>query len=208
MRLPMIRFEEHDWPHCTAGVDEVGRGPLAGPVVAAAVILDPRRPIAGLKDSKRLTASRRLVLAGLIRDQALGWAIGHASVGEIDTLNILRATHLAMQRAVAGLAVRPELVLVDGNVTPDFGVPARALVGGDARVAAISAASIIAKVDRDALMAQLARQYPGYGLERHKGYPTPAHRQALADLGPSVIHRQSFAPVRAAAALNRSGVSA
>jgi len=207
MCSPMTRFEEHDLPLCTAGVDEVGRGPLAGPVVAAAVILDPRRPIAGLKDSKRLTAARREVLAGLIRDQALGWAIGHASVGEIDTLNILRATHLAMQRAVAGLAVRPELVLVDGNVTPEFDAPARAVVGGDALVAAISAASIIAKVDRDALMAQLALRYPGYGLERHKGYPTPAHRQALAELGPSEIHRQSFAPVRAAGALNRYEVS-
>lgn len=179
-----------------AGVDEVGRGPLAGPVLAAAVILDPEQPIAGLRDSKRLSARRRTELAALIREHAWSWALGRADVQEIDTLNILRASHLAMQRAVAALTVGPELVLVDGNMTPEFAVPAIAIVGGDDRVQAISAAAIIAKVARDEEMVALAGRYPGYGLDQHKGYPTRAHLLALDEQGASPVHRRSFAPVR------------
>lgn len=181
-----------------AGVDEAGRGPLAGPVVAAAVVLDPAQPIEGLRDSKRLTAARRVTLAGEIRSRALAWALGSAAVEEIDRLNILQATLLAMQRAVDGLGLVPERILVDGNRLPAFAVPAAAVVGGDGTVPAISAASILAKVARDALMDTLAEHHPGYGFEVHKGYPTPSHRKALARLGPSPIHRMSFAPVRAA----------
>jgi ribonuclease HII len=192
----MRLFEDCPLPRLTAGVDEVGRGPLAGPVVAAAVILDPDRPIDGLRDSKLLTAERRQSLAVEIRAAALAWALGRADVAEIDRLNILRASHLAMQRAVAGLAVSAELVFVDGHLTPTFAAPAVALVGGDDLMPAISAASILAKVARDAEMAELATRYPGYGLELHKGYATPAHLDALARLGPTPLHRQSFAPVR------------
>jgi ribonuclease HII len=186
---------------CMAGVDEAGRGPLAGPVYAAAVILDPRRPIAGLRDSKLLSPERRCELALQIRERALAWQVAWADVEEIDCLNILGATLLAMRRAVAGLALRPTLVQVDGNRLPqiqDCCEHVEAIVQGDASVAAISAASILAKVARDALMPQLERAYPGYLLTVHKGYATPDHLAALARLGPSPQHRQSFAPVREA----------
>lgn len=183
-----------------AGVDEVGRGPLAGPVVAGAVILRPNAWPTGLKDSKRLTARRREILAQEIRAQAWCWALGRAEVAEIDELNILRASHLAMQRAVAGLAMCPELLLVDGHLLPSFAIPAIAVVKGDDRVPEISAASIIAKVARDAEMVAAAQDYPGYGLEQHKGYATAAHLAALQRLGPCPLHRRSFAPVRDAAA--------
>lgn len=180
------------------GVDEAGRGPLAGPVVAAAVILDPARPIAGLADSKKLSAARREKLAIEIRAQALAWCVAEASVAEIDALNILQATLLAMQRAVAGLALLPAEVLIDGNRCPRLDVPARAIVGGDATVAAISAASILAKTARDAGMLALHARYPLYGFDRHKGYGTAVHMAALREHGPSPEHRLSFAPVREA----------
>ncbi len=192
----MRLFADRPLPRLTAGVDEVGRGPLAGPVLAAAVVLDPGRPLEGLKDSKRLSAARREELAEEIREQALAWSLGRAEVVEIDTLNLLRASHLAMQRAVDGLPFDPELVFVDGNLVPYFEMPAVALVGGDALMPAISAASILAKVARDAEMVALSRRYPGYGLEQHKGYATARHLAALAELGPTPLHRQSFAPVR------------
>lgn len=179
------------------GVDEVGRGPLAGPVVAAAVILDPAQPIAGLADSKRLSERRREVLAEQIRARSLAWALGRAEAEEIDRLNILQASLLAMRRAVLGLGVAPGMALVDGNRLPD-GLPcaARAIVGGDASVACISAASILAKVARDQEMTVLDARYPGYGLAGHKGYPTKAHLEALQRLGVSPLHRRSFGPVR------------
>jgi len=179
-----------------AGVDEAGRGPLAGPVVAAAVILNAAYPIAGLADSKTLSAVRREELAVQIRVHACAWALGSASVEEIDRLNILQATLLAMQRAVQGLALVPTLVLVDGNCAPRLSCPVRTVVRGDASVQAISAASILAKVARDALLLELDSQYPGYGLAGHKGYPTAAHLRALEGLGPSPIHRCSFGPVK------------
>lgn len=179
-----------------AGVDEVGRGPLAGPVVAAAVILDPERPIAGLADSKKLSEKRREALDPIIREQALCWALGRAEPEEIDRINILQASLLAMQRAVAGLATRPELALVDGNKAPRLPCQVRTIVGGDASEPAISAASIIAKVARDREMVELDARYPGYGLAKHKGYPTRQHMEALQALGVSEIHRRSFAPVR------------
>ncbi|PAU89637.1 ribonuclease HII [Pseudomonas sp. WN033] len=180
-----------------AGVDEVGRGPLCGAVVTAAVILDPARPIEGLNDSKKLTEARREALFPLIQERALAWCIARAEVEEIDQLNILHATMLAMQRAVAGLAVIPDRVLVDGNRCPPLPMPAEPVVKGDSRVPAIAAASILAKVARDREMCELDRQYPGYGLAGHKGYPTPVHLQALRELGATPIHRRSFAPVRA-----------
>ncbi len=180
----------------TAGVDEVGRGPLAGPVIACAVILDPARPIDGLRDSKRLSAASREALAETIRARALAWALGRAEVEEIDRLNILQATMLAMQRAVAALDPAPAQVLVDGNRCPELPCPCQAVVKGDDRVPAIAAAAILAKVSRDAEMAELDARYPGYGLAGHKGYPTRAHLAALARLGPSPVHRRSFAPVR------------
>jgi len=179
-----------------AGVDEVGRGPLAGPVVAAAVILDPARPIVGLADSKKLSEARREALAPIIREQALAWALGRAEVEEIDAINILQASLLAMRRAVLALSVAPEFALIDGNRCPDLPCPAEAVVKGDSRVAAISAASIIAKVARDHEMVALDAQYPGYGLAGHKGYPSPVHLAALQQLGVTPIHRRSFAPVR------------
>lgn len=190
-----------DWDACWAGVDEAGRGPLAGPVVAGAVVLDPQRPIDGLKDSKRLSAKRRDKLAALIRERAVAHALGRAEVAEIDRLNILQATLLAMQRAVAALAVQPERVFVDGNRCPKLNVPTVAVVGGDALLAPISAGAILAKTARDAEMARLAADFPGYGFERHKGYGTQAHLAALRALGPCPIHRLSFAPVRLAAKL-------
>ena len=179
-----------------AGVDEVGRGPLAGPVIAAAVILDGNRRIEGLRDSKELSARKRVVLAEAIRRHALAWSLGRAEPAEIDHLNILQASLLAMQRAVAGLAIQPTSVLVDGNQRPLLDYPVQAVVGGDRLIPAISAASILAKVCRDAEMEEIEAQYPGYGFAQHKGYPTSAHLLALALLGPCPLHRRSFAPVR------------
>ncbi|TDY00129.1 ribonuclease HII [Thiohalophilus thiocyanatoxydans] len=179
-----------------AGLDEVGRGPLAGPVVAAAVMLDPARPIAGLLDSKRLSEARREQLAAQIQEQALAWAVARAGVAEIDRLNILQASLLAMQRALAALEPAPLEALVDGNRCPELPCPAQAVIKGDDCVPAIMAASILAKVSRDREMIALAEQYPGYGLEKHKGYPTKAHIAALQERGVSEIHRRSFGPVR------------
>jgi len=179
-----------------AGVDEVGRGPLCGPVVTAAVILDPARPIQGLNDSKKLSEARREALFDEIREKALAWCIARAEVEEIDQLNILHATMLAMQRAVEGLSVTPKLALIDGNRCPKLAVPSAPVVQGDAKVPAIAAASILAKVSRDREMAELDALYRGYGLAGHKGYPTPVHLEALKRLGPTAIHRRSFAPVR------------
>lgn len=179
-----------------AGVDEVGRGPLCGAVVTAAVILDPARPILGLNDSKKLTAVRREQLFDEICEKSLAWCIARAEVEEIDQLNILHATMLAMQRAVAGLSVTPRLALIDGNRCPQLDVPSAAVVKGDSQVPAIAAASILAKVSRDREMQALDLQYPGYGIAGHKGYPTPVHLEALQRLGPTPIHRRSFAPVR------------
>lgn len=178
-----------------AGVDEVGRGPLAGPVVTAAVILDPARPVAGLADSKRLTAARREALAEEIKASALAWALGRAEVAEIDDINIYQATLLAMQRAVAALPVSAEAVLVDGNRAPVFACPAEAVVGGDGRVPAISAASILAKVARDEEMVALHQRWPQYGFDRHKGYGTARHLAAIREHGVLAEHRRSFAPV-------------
>ena len=182
-----------------AGVDEAGRGPLAGPVFAAAVILDPGRPIAGLRDSKALSAHRRVALAEAIRRDALAWAIASADVDEIDTLNILQATLLAMRRAVEALTIAPAEVLVDGTHCPRLAYNVRAIVKGDRDVAAISAASILAKTARDGLLCELDRQYPNYGFARHKGYGTADHMAALARHGPCPLHRYSFAPVARAA---------
>lgn len=184
--------------HLLAGVDEVGRGPLAGDVVAAAVILDPQQPIVGLADSKKLTEKKRLALADEIRVKALAWCVARANVAEIDRLNILHASMLAMQRAVEGLSLAPEYVLVDGNRIPELKVPCEAVVKGDGRVACISAASILAKVVRDQEMVELDALYPGYGLAVHKGYPTRQHLEAIERLGVTPVHRRSFAPVKAA----------
>ena len=181
-----------------AGVDEAGRGPLAGPVLAAAVILDPAKPITGLKDSKLLSARRRETLAAEIYAKALDWAVGRAEVAEIDELNILRASLLAMQRAVMSLKVRPDEVLIDGNHCPTLEYPARAIIKGDVTTAAISAASILAKVERDRELLQLHACYPCYGFDRHKGYPTPSHLAAIKIHGVSPEHRRSFGPVKAA----------
>lgn len=189
-----------DWtaPGLSAGVDEAGRGPLAGPVVAAAVMLDPRLPlIEGLADSKKISARKREALFDAICAQALCCSVAQASVAEIDQFNILQATWLAMQRAVAGLRLPPQRVWVDGNRAPQLGVPAHTVVGGDARVPAIAAASILAKVTRDRCLVELDRAYPHYGFAQHKGYPTPEHLQALRQWGPSAVHRRSFAPVAA-----------
>ena len=179
------------------GVDEAGRGPLAGPVFAACVILHPDTPIDGLADSKILSADRRDELAILIRSQSRAWSVASASVEEVDCLNILWATMLAMKRAVETLAVMPTQVLVDGNRCPDLACPATAIVKGDATVPQISAASILAKVARDAHMLELHQLYPDYRFDRHKGYPTRDHIQALHDHGVSPVHRRSFSPVRA-----------
>lgn len=179
-----------------AGVDEVGRGPLAGDVVTAAVILDPRKPIDGLADSKKLSPARREQLFEIICANALSFFIARATVAEIDSINILHATLLAMKRAVEGLHVQPEHVLVDGNKLPKWHYSAEAVIQGDDRVAAISAASIIAKVTRDREMIELDRVYPGYGFAEHKGYGTKVHLLALQSLGATPIHRRSFAPVR------------
>ncbi len=185
-----------------AGVDEVGRGPLVGDVVTAAVILDPRNPIEGLRDSKKLSEKRRAALYHEIRQKALAWCVARAGVAEIDQLNILHATMLAMQRAVAGLPVTPTLVRVDGNRCPDFGgLAAEALVKGDDKEPAISAASILAKVTRDEEMKALDQRYPQYGFAAHKGYPTAVHLAALAEHGALPEHRTSFKPVRRALGL-------
>lgn len=183
-------------PLLICGVDEAGRGPLAGPVYAAAVILDPARPIMGLNDSKKLSEKKRDALAPLIKQQALAWAIAEATAAEIDEYNILRATLLAMKRAVEALCVAPHEVLVDGLYCPDTGLPSRAIVKGDSSVAEISAASILAKTARDAAMLQLHERYPQYGFDGHKGYPTAAHLAALRLHGVSCEHRRSFGPVR------------
>ncbi len=179
-----------------AGVDEVGRGPLVGDVVTAAVILDPNRPIEGLMDSKVLSEPKRQKLAEQIKQNALCWHIARASVSEIDQLNILHATMLAMTRAVQGLAVQPDFVKVDGNRIPDWGYAAEAVVKGDSLVAEISAASILAKVARDQEMVELDARYPQYGFAKHKGYPTKAHFAALAQYGATPFHRTSFKPVQ------------
>jgi len=181
-----------------AGVDEVGRGPLAGPVISAAVILDPACAIPGLADSKVLSEKRRKALYGLIRERALCWAIGRAEVEEIDTLNILHASLLSMRRAVLALTIKPQKVLVDGNRCPDLPYPSEAIIKGDSSVKAISAASVIAKVTRDREMRDLHDQYPDYGFDRHKGYPTRLHRECLIKFGATAHHRKSFRPVREA----------
>ncbi|KGQ71462.1 ribonuclease HII [Chelonobacter oris] len=192
-------MEQFEYPQnvgLIAGVDEVGRGPLIGAVVTAAVILDPQRPIIGLADSKKLSEKKRLLLAEEIKQKALAWSLGRAEAEEIDRLNILQASLLAMQRAVAALALQPHFVLVDGNKLPHLPMPAQAVVKGDSRVAEISAASILAKVARDQEMAQLDRQYPHYGLAKHKGYPTALHLEKLHLYGVLPQHRKTFAPVR------------
>jgi ribonuclease HII len=188
-------------PGFTAGIDEAGRGPLAGPVVAAAVILDPARRVDGLADSKALSPARREALAPTIRARSVCWGLGWADASEIDTLNILQATMLAMRRAILALHVPPSHVIVDGNRCPDlrglgFECTGEAVVKGDATIASVSAASVIAKVARDEFMRELDGRYPGYGFAAHKGYPTPAHVEALRRLGPSPVHRRSFAPVQ------------
>lgn len=179
-----------------AGVDEAGRGPLAGEVYAAAVILPRDFALPGLKDSKQLSKGRRETLFAAITQQSLAYSIATASVEEIDTLNILQASLLAMRRCVQGLPIRPQLVLVDGNRLPRWNYRSRAIIGGDAQIAVIAAASIVAKVSRDQAMQRLHEQYPGYGLDRHKGYPTKLHMTRLRALGPTPIHRRSFGPVR------------
>lgn len=188
-----------------AGVDEAGRGPLAGPVVAAAVLMAPQQRIAGVTDSKLLTARRREALDQIIREQALAWCIAQADPGEIDELNILQASLLAMRRAVLGLGQTPDRVRIDGNRSPDFsagcGWQTETVIGGDRSCRFIGAASILAKVYRDQLMKELHQQYPDYGFDQNKGYPTPAHRAALQRYGPCPVHRMSFRPVRAAAAM-------
>ena len=184
---------------CIAGVDEAGRGPLAGPVVVAAVILDPAQPIEGLADSKQLSEKRRERLFPLIIQRALAHAIVRVEAGEIDRVNILQATLLGMKRALESLAIAPTLALIDGNrIPPSLPCPGRAIVGGDASEPAISAASILAKVTRDRILVEYESRWPGYGFARHKGYPSPAHLEALHRLGPCPEHRRSFAPVRAA----------
>ena len=178
-----------------AGVDEAGRGPLAGPVVAAAVILDPGRRIRGLRDSKLLTPQAREDLAVEIRDRAVAWAVAESDVGEIDTLNILQATLLAMRRAIERLTTRPDVVWIDGLHCPPLECPARGIVDGDRLIAGLAAASILAKTSRDAMLIELDRSYPAYGFARHKGYATPQHLVALRQLGPCPAHRRFFAPV-------------
>ena len=179
-----------------AGVDEVGRGPLVGAVVTAAVILDPNNPIEGLGDSKKLSEKKRLLLAQEIKQKALAWSLGRAEPAEIDELNILHATMLAMQRAIKSLKIRPHFVLVDGNRIPELDIPAQAIVKGDSLVPEISAASILAKVARDAEMLALDKQFPQYAFAQHKGYPTKLHLEKLAEFGVLPQHRRSFAPVR------------
>ena len=202
--LDLIGAAEAEQGLHVAGVDEVGRGPLAGPVIAGAVVLDPAQPIDGLRDSKVLSAAARETLAAEIRVKAVAWAIGRAEVAEIDRINILRATLVAMRRAVQALEAPVRVAYIDGNVAPTLPCVAVPVIGGDARVPAISAASIVAKVTRDAEMVAVAQRFPGYGFEGHKGYATAAHLAALERLGPTSLHRRSFAPVRdAASAVSR-----
>jgi len=181
-----------------AGIDEVGRGPLAGPVVTAAVILDPNNPIEGLNDSKKLTEKRREALVPIIKERALAWSLGRSEPDEIDQINILQATLVAMARAVEGLSIKPTHALVDGNKAPILNCPVTTIIKGDQSEPAIAAASIIAKVARDKEMEQMDKLYPGYGLAKHKGYPTKQHQQALINLGVTPIHRRSFKPVKLA----------
>ena len=188
--MPLLRSEG-----LVCGVDEAGRGPLAGPVVAAAVILDPTNPVEGLNDSKKLSAKRRELLAIEIRAKALAWSVAEATVEEIDAINILQASMLAMRRAVEGLVVKPVSALIDGNRCPALACKAEAIVGGDGKMESIAAASILAKTIRDAGMRELHLAYPHYGFDRHMGYPTAFHLQALRDYGASPVHRRSFAPV-------------
>ena len=189
--MPLLSY-----PGMVCGVDEAGRGPLAGPVVASAVILDPNKPIHGLNDSKKLSAKKRDELALLIRSRALAWAVAEASVEEIDQINILQASLLAMRRAVDALAIKPDHALVDGNQCPKLiSCTVEAIVGGDGKVASIAAASILAKTVRDAQMKALHEAFPVYGFDRHMGYPTAAHLQALEQYGVSAVHRRSYAPV-------------
>ena len=183
-----------------AGVDEVGRGPLAGAVVTAAVILDPNKPIEGLADSKKLTEKRRKQLEPIIKERALAWSLGRSEAEEIDQINILQATLVAMKRAVEGLSVQPTHALVDGNQAPKLACPVTTIIKGDQSEAVIAAASILAKVARDREMVEMDKLYPQYGFAQHKGYPTKQHQQALIDFGVTPIHRRSFAPVRQALA--------
>ena len=196
--LPLPLFDEDYASGVTlfCGADEAGRGPIAGPVFAAAVILDPDHPIAGLKDSKKLSEHRRDELALEIKQYARAWAIAECSIEDIDELNILHASMLAMKRAIESLAIRPELALIDGNRCPKLAIAAKAIVKGDDKVPAISAASILAKTARDAVMLDLHRQYPEYGFDRHKGYPTAYHLEQLSIHGVSPVHRKTYAPVR------------
>lgn len=193
-----LHLKLHFGPRGLCGVDEAGRGPLAGPVVAAAVMLNPKRRIKGLRDSKKLTPAVRESLAVEIREYALAWCVAEASVAEIDQINILHATMLAMQRAVAGLSLPPDDVWVDGNRCPNWSWRSRAVIQGDDKVAAIAAASILAKTARDALMCRLHDDYPAYGFAQHKGYGTAEHLAALKNHGPCLHHRREFAPVKLA----------
>lgn len=195
-KVELPPFESRYQGRLLAGVDEVGRGPLIGAVVTAAVILDPDKPIAGLADSKKLTEKKRLALYDEIIEKAAAWSLGRCEATEIDRLNIYQATMLAMERAVAGLAIPPEYVLVDGNRCPKWHWPSEPVIKGDSRVAEISAASILAKVTRDREMEALEERYPGYELAKHKGYPTPIHLEALKRLGATAEHRRSFRPVQ------------
>ena len=179
-----------------AGVDEAGRGPLAGPVVAAAVILDPKNPIIGLADSKKLSETKRDSLCKIIKERALSWSVAEASVAEIDELNILQATLLAMQRAIYGLTLRPDYVLIDGNRLPELSIPAQAIVKGDSKIQSISAASIIAKVERDKIMVDYHKKYPDFSFHLHKAYGTPLHLSEIEQFGFLEVHRKSFNPVK------------
>lgn len=197
-KVELPPFEYPQGYQLVAGVDEVGRGPLVGDVVTAAVILDPNNPIEGLNDSKKLSEKKRLALLPEIKEKALAWAVGRCSPEEIDELNILQATMVAMQRAIAGLKVQPDLALIDGNRCPQLPMDSQAVVKGDLRVAEISAASIIAKVVRDQEMEELDKQYPQFGFAKHKGYPTKAHFEAIEQHGVTSEHRKSFKPVKKA----------
>ncbi|MCR9510965.1 ribonuclease HII [Vibrio parahaemolyticus] len=201
-KVELPPFEYPQGYQLIAGVDEVGRGPLVGDVVTAAVILDPNNPIEGLNDSKKLSEKKRLSLLPEIKEKALAWAVGRCSPEEIDELNILQATMVAMQRAIAGLNVQPDLVLIDGNRCPELPMDSQAVVKGDLRVAEISAASIIAKVVRDQEMEELDKQYPQFGFAKHKGYPTKAHFEAIEQHGVISEHRKSFKPVKKALGLD------
>ncbi|EHH1238494.1 ribonuclease HII [Vibrio parahaemolyticus] len=201
-KVELPPFEYPQGYQLIAGVDEVGRGPLVGDVVTAAVILDPNNPIEGLNDSKKLSEKKRLALLPEIKEKALAWAVGRCSPEEIDELNILQATMVAMQRAIAGLKVQPDLVLIDGNRCPELLMDSQAVVKGDLRVAEISAASIIAKVVRDQEMEELDKQYPQFGFAKHKGYPTKAHFEAIEQHGVISEHRKSFKPVKKALGLD------